>query len=134
MVRRARIAERVHRPVLLGVSTGVCSAFTMLCGAAQSFWQLALCRTGVGLGEGGSGPISYSLIIDRVAWLCRPPLPALGPKYPTSGERPCDGAKLPTISRPAPRAYFRFSTSSRTARAFAPSSEWFSAIAAKASR
>jgi MFS family permease len=39
----------------------------MLCGAAQSFWQLALCRTGVGLGEGGAAPISYSLIIDRVA-------------------------------------------------------------------
>jgi predicted MFS family arabinose efflux permease len=63
----ARIAERVHRPALLGVSIGIWSAFTMLCGAAQSFWQLALCRTGVGLGEGGSAPISYSLIIDRVS-------------------------------------------------------------------
>lgn len=63
----ARVAERVHRPTLLGVAIGIWSAFTMLCGAAASFWQLALFRTGVGLGEGAAAPVSYSLIIDRVA-------------------------------------------------------------------
>ncbi len=50
--RRTRFIARRS----LGVSIGVWSAFTMLCGAAQSFWQLALCRTGVGLGEGRVGP------------------------------------------------------------------------------
>lgn len=63
----ARIAERVHRPTLLGAAIGVWSAFTLLCGAANSFWQLALFRTGVGLGEGAAAPVCYSLIIDRVA-------------------------------------------------------------------
>jgi MFS family permease len=62
----ARIAERIHRPTLLGVSIGVWSAFTLLCGAAGSFWQLAAFRTGVGLGEGAAAPICYSLIADRV--------------------------------------------------------------------
>lgn len=62
----ARLAERVHRPTLLGLSVGVWGGFTMLCGAAQTFWQLALCRLGVGLGEAGATPISHSLIIDRV--------------------------------------------------------------------
>src|SRR5262245_51278695 len=47
----ARIAERVHRPTILGGALIIWSGFTMLCGFAQNFFHLALARAGVGLGE-----------------------------------------------------------------------------------
>lgn len=61
----ARIAERVHRPTILGGALVVWSVFTMTCGAAQSFFSLALARAGVGLGEACGTPTMHSLAIDR---------------------------------------------------------------------
>jgi len=37
---------------------------TLFCGLAQTFWQLALARVGVGMGESGGIPASQSLIAD----------------------------------------------------------------------
>src|SRR6185295_5093964 len=40
------------------------SIFTALCGTAQNFTQILLFRMGVGFGEAGGSPPSYSLISD----------------------------------------------------------------------
>jgi MFS family permease len=60
----ARLAERHHRPLIIATATGVWSAFTVLCGLVQNFWQLALSRVGVGVGEAGCTPPAHSLIMD----------------------------------------------------------------------
>jgi MFS family permease len=62
----ARVAERSNRALIISISTAVWSAFTALCGAAQSFWQLAAARVGVGVGEAGCTPAAHSLISDLV--------------------------------------------------------------------
>jgi predicted MFS family arabinose efflux permease len=61
----ARLAERVNRAGLLATCVGIWSAMTALCGTAHNFIQLAVCRFGVGAGEGGSLPISHSLVSDN---------------------------------------------------------------------
>ncbi|RYD93030.1 MAG: MFS transporter, partial [Sphingobacteriales bacterium] len=60
----ARIAERGDRPVIIGIAAAVWSAFTVLCGTVQYFWQLVLARIGVGVGEAGCTPPAHSLIFD----------------------------------------------------------------------
>lgn len=60
----ARFADRLNRVTIISVALGVWSAMTALCGAAMGFWSLALARVGVGLGEAGYIPPSYSLIAD----------------------------------------------------------------------
>jgi MFS transporter, Spinster family, sphingosine-1-phosphate transporter len=60
----ARLAERVNRRKLLSVVVALWSAMTALCGLAPSYFFLAMCRVGVGMGEGGCIPISHSLISD----------------------------------------------------------------------
>jgi MFS family permease len=60
----AMLADRFNRTWIVGISLGVWSAFTALCGAATSFWQLFACRVGVGVGEAGGVAPSYSLIAD----------------------------------------------------------------------
>ncbi|WP_332769249.1 spinster family MFS transporter [Phenylobacterium sp.] len=62
----ARIAERRNRPVIIGASVAVWSAFTALGGLAQNFIQLVLFRVGVGVGEAGCTPPAHSLIVDYV--------------------------------------------------------------------
>ena len=62
----ARLAERRNRAFIIGGSVAVWSGFTALCGQAQSFVQLALCRVGVGIGEAGCTPPAHSLICDMV--------------------------------------------------------------------
>jgi MFS family permease len=57
----ARFADRIHRGSLIAGSLAVWSLMTALCGAAGNFVQLALCRLGMGIGEGGCIPISLSL-------------------------------------------------------------------------
>lgn len=60
----ARLADRsVRRNIVAGAIT-FWSAMTALCGAATGFASLFLARTGVGVGEGCSGPASQSLIAD----------------------------------------------------------------------
>ena len=62
----ARLAERRHRPIIIGASVAAWSGFTALCGAAQNFTQLVACRIGVGVGEAGCTPPAHSLIVDYV--------------------------------------------------------------------
>ncbi len=60
----ALLADRFNRVWIVTVSLAVWSAFTALCGFAHGFWQLFLCRVGVGVGEAGGVAPSYSLISD----------------------------------------------------------------------
>lgn len=60
----ARLADRSSRVNLIAVSIVVWSAFTALTGVAKSFSHLLIARIGVGIGEAGCNPASYSLISD----------------------------------------------------------------------
>lgn len=60
----ARLADRWSRRNVLALSMATWSAVTAACGIAGSFWQLALLRIGVGIGEAGGTPPSQSLITD----------------------------------------------------------------------
>lgn len=60
----ALLADRRNRVTIIAVSLALWSVFTALCGTAQGFWQLFLTRMGVGIGEAGGVPPSYSLIVD----------------------------------------------------------------------
>ncbi|MET0809251.1 MAG: MFS transporter, partial [Pseudoxanthomonas sp.] len=60
----ARLSERVNRVSLIAACLALWSAMTVLCGAAQSYAQLFLCRVGVGIGEAGCSPPAHSLITD----------------------------------------------------------------------
>lgn len=62
----ARLAETRNRPMIIGASVAAWSAFTVLCGFTQNFWQLILARIGVGVGEAGCTPPAHSLITDYV--------------------------------------------------------------------
>jgi MFS family permease len=62
----ARMAETKNRPFIIGASVAAWSAFTVLCGFTQNFWQLILARIGVGVGEAGCTPPAHSLITDYV--------------------------------------------------------------------
>jgi len=54
----------VRRVWIISGACALWSLFTALCGSATSFVQLALFRMGVGIGEAGGSPPSYSLISD----------------------------------------------------------------------
>jgi MFS family permease len=60
----ARWADRGNRRTIVTLALTVWSAMTALCGLAQTFWQLALARVGVGVGEAGALPPSQSLLVD----------------------------------------------------------------------
>ncbi|MFV3126284.1 spinster family MFS transporter [Niveispirillum sp. KHB5.9] len=60
----AMLADRFNRTWIITVSLAIWSGFTALCGAATGFWQLFLCRLGVGVGEAGGVAPAYSLIAD----------------------------------------------------------------------
>ena len=60
----AHLADRWSRRNVIAISITLWSGMTALCGAATSFWQLALFRIGVGVGEAGGTPPSHSLIAD----------------------------------------------------------------------
>lgn len=61
----AWLAERRNRVALISISVALWSAMTMLCGVAQSYWQLLLFRMGVGVGEAGCSPPAHSLLSDH---------------------------------------------------------------------
>lgn len=63
----ARLSERVNRVSLIAACLALWSAMTALCGAAQNYVQLFLCRVGVGIGEAGCSPPAHSLITDLYA-------------------------------------------------------------------
>lgn len=60
----AWLADRSNRRNIIAWAIAVWSAMTAACGLAQNFWQLALARVGVGIGEAGSSPPSHSMISD----------------------------------------------------------------------
>jgi MFS family permease len=60
----ARLADRHNRVVIMSIAMVVWSAFTAVCGLARNFWELFFARLGVGIGEAGGSPPSYSLIAD----------------------------------------------------------------------
>jgi predicted MFS family arabinose efflux permease len=60
----ARWADRGNRRTVITVALVAWSCMTLLCGLAQSFWQLALARFGVGAAEPGALPSAQSLISD----------------------------------------------------------------------
>jgi MFS family permease len=60
----AWFADRVNRVRLIAIALGVWSLFSAACGMAVNFTTLALARIGVGVGEAGGGPASFSLISD----------------------------------------------------------------------
>ena len=64
----ARYADRgsTNRISLISISLAIWSGMTALCGFAQNFWQMALARIGVGVGEAGCTPAAHSLISDAV--------------------------------------------------------------------
>lgn len=60
----ATLADRGNRRNLIALALLVWSGMTALCGMAQNFFQLALARVGVGVGEAGCSPPAHSLISD----------------------------------------------------------------------
>jgi MFS family permease len=60
----ARLADSRSRRAIVGVGIAIFSVMTALCGVAQNFWQLFLCRVGVGVGEACNGPATFSMLAD----------------------------------------------------------------------
>ena len=60
----ARYADRSNRRNLIALAVAVWSGMTALSGMAANFWQLALARVGVGIGEAGCSPPAHSMIAD----------------------------------------------------------------------
>jgi MFS family permease len=60
----ALVADRKSRTWIMTGALTIWSGFTALCGLATGFWQLFLCRLGVGVGEAGGVAPAYSLISD----------------------------------------------------------------------
>ena len=60
----AFLADRTSRSRVIAAALASWSAFTALCGAASTFWQLFTFRMGVGIGEAGGVAPSYALIAD----------------------------------------------------------------------
>jgi MFS family permease len=60
----AWLADRGSRTWIMTGALALWSGFTALCGLAGGFWQLFLCRMGVGVGEAGGVAPAYSLIAD----------------------------------------------------------------------
>jgi len=57
-----RLADTSSRRLLIAVGVAAWSVMTAGCGLAMTFWQLAVFRMGVGVGEATLSPSAYSLI------------------------------------------------------------------------
>lgn len=60
----ARWADTGVRRSIIAMGLTVWSVMTAACGLVQSFWQLAVARVGVGIGEAAGSPPAHSLISD----------------------------------------------------------------------
>ncbi|MDZ4760209.1 MAG: MFS transporter [Alphaproteobacteria bacterium] len=60
----ARIADATNRKTVITVSLTVWSAFTAISGLVTNYWQLALARMGVGVGEAGGSPPAHAIVSD----------------------------------------------------------------------
>lgn len=68
----ARWADKGVRRGILALGVGLWSVATILCGLATNFWQLALARMAVGVGEAAGTPTSLSIISDYYRKADRP--------------------------------------------------------------
>jgi MFS family permease len=59
-----RLADTRSRRAIIAVGIAFWSIMTAGCGLAKTFWQLAIMRMGVGVGEASLSPSAYSLISD----------------------------------------------------------------------
>ncbi|MBP1178117.1 MFS transporter [Methylobacterium sp. PvR107] len=59
-----RLVDRISRPALLSAGLALWCGCTFLCGFVRSFPQLALARSGVGIGEATGTPVVVSLLGD----------------------------------------------------------------------
>lgn len=60
----AMLADRANRTKIIAISLAIWSGMTALSGTATSFFQLAMFRIGVGVGEAGGSPPAHSLLAD----------------------------------------------------------------------
>jgi MFS family permease len=60
----ARLADRVNRRNLVAACLAFWSAATVACGFAHSYGGLLLARMGIGIGESGYGPATWSIVSD----------------------------------------------------------------------
>ncbi len=60
----AWLADRYNRVRIVAISLTLWSFFTALSGVATNFFQMAIMRVGVGVGEAGGSPPSHSIISD----------------------------------------------------------------------
>lgn len=56
--------DHFNRARIIFAGVGIWSVATMACGFASSFWQLFLCRIGVGTGEATLGPSAYAILSE----------------------------------------------------------------------
>jgi MFS family permease len=61
----ARIADRANRRNLVAICLAFWSVSTMLCGVAQNYAAMFLARIGIGVGESGYGPATWSIVADN---------------------------------------------------------------------
>jgi predicted MFS family arabinose efflux permease len=61
----ARLAEQVSRTRIIAAAITIFGAMVCLCSKANGFWQLVVCRIGVGIGDAGFTPVVGSLIGDH---------------------------------------------------------------------
>lgn len=60
----ARLADQGNRRNVLAACCALWSFMTILCGLVANYWQLALARMAVAVGEAGSAPASLSMVAD----------------------------------------------------------------------
>jgi predicted MFS family arabinose efflux permease len=60
----ARWADKSNRRNIVAASLAIWSFMTAISGLVTNYWQLALARLGVGIGEAGGSPPSHSIISD----------------------------------------------------------------------
>jgi MFS family permease len=60
----ARIADSWSRRNIVAISIAFWSAATVACGVAQNYAHMFLARLGIGIGESGYGPASWSMVTD----------------------------------------------------------------------
>ena len=60
-----RLADTRSRKHIVSLGLTIWSLMTVGCGLAQHFWQMALLRVGVGVGEASLSPSAYSIISDK---------------------------------------------------------------------
>jgi len=60
----ARLVDSRSRKAIIAFSIGAWSLFSAACGLTRNFWFMLACRVGVGVGEAGNGPATYSMMAD----------------------------------------------------------------------